>query len=189
MKRLVVLMLVLAMLIFSGSVLAQNSGNFEAKIGADILGNIEASDSGISLDEDTDMGITLIGEYKVPMNSQWVFGAGIAYQLDRAADASGAEDFNYTSFYGIAQYKLVDNPMYLIGKLGYNTLYFDNTPSNIDVNGGLYYGFGAGTYFGQNNNYVAEALYSVNNGKFEADDGSSADIDYSKFTISLGMKF
>lgn len=193
MKKLVVFMLVVAMLVFSGSVLAQNTGYLETKVGLDIMGDLEVSNDLVSIGGfDVETGFTLIGEYKVPTNAQWTLGAGIAYQLDRALDTTGARDFSFTPIYGLAQYNMIESPLYLLGHLGYNMFDLDvnNQPNvNIDHSGGLYYGFGVGVNFGENNNYVAEGLYSVNNGKVEDNAGNSADVEYSKFTISLGMNF
>lgn len=188
MKKLVIFMVVISLVVFNGAVLAQTSGNFETKLRLDIGGNLDLSYNNVSVDDDVETGFTLIGEYKVPTNSQWTLGAGMAYQLDRSVDNSGAEDFNFIPLYGLAQYNLAENPVYLLGHLGYN-LFDADWGDDIDYNGGLYYGFGAGVNFGENNNYVAEALYSVNNGEIEDDSGDTADVEYSKFTISLGMKF
>ena len=186
------LSLVCLFLTISSGVMAQNPGYFEAKLGVETFGNadIDLGNSGISLDEDVDAGISLTGEYKVPLkNNQWTLGGGLNYQFGRAVDNSGAEDFNFTSFYGLGQYDLANSPMYLIGKLGYNTLNLDNIPSGADENGGLYYGLGAGFNFGEQDQYVIEALYSVNNGEIEEVNGVTSDIEYSSFAISLGMKF
>ena len=189
MKKLSVIVLVVLFLTVSGSAMAQNQGYFEAQIGADVLGNLDVSGGGVSSDEDTDAGISLTGEYKIPLeNNSWVLGAGLNYQLARAVDASGAEDFNFTSFYGLAQYDLNDTPMYIIGKLGYNTFSVDNLAIDEDENGGLYYGVGAGFNFGENDQYVLEGLYSVNNGELE-DGIDTIDVEYSKFTVAIGMTF
>jgi hypothetical protein len=190
MKKVSVLILMVLFLTVSSGVMAQNPGYFEAKLGLETFGNGDISYQGFSYDDDTDAGISLTGEYKVPLkNNQWTFGGGLNYQFGRAIDNPGAEDFNFTSFYGLAQYDMVDSPIYLLGKLGYNTLNLDNIPSGADENGGLYYGLGAGVNFGENNQYVFEALYSVNNGELEENNGDTYDFDYSLFALSLGMKF
>lgn len=193
MKKVSVLILMVLFLTISSGVMAQNPGYFEAKLGIETLGNADLEVSGVSGDDDTDAGISLTGEYKVPLqNNQWTLGGGINYQFDRAIDNStflADHDYNFTSFYGLAQYDLIDNPMYLIGKLGYNTLNVDNIPGSWDEDGGLYYGFGAGFNFGENNQYIVEAIYSVNNGEIEDDIGDTLEIEYSAFALSLGMKF
>lgn len=189
MKKLIVVMLVMSFLVFSGAASAQNGGYMEVKIHSDSIGNFEVSKNSASVDEDVDVGITLSGEYKVPMDSQWTLGGGIAYQLERAIDEPGAENFNFMPIYGIAQYNLVNSPSYLLGKLGFNTMNLDNLGSDADENSGLYYAIGAGKSFGQNNEYVFEGLYSVNNGEIEENTGETFDVSYSKFTVSIGRKF
>ena len=189
MKKIVLVLLIFALLIFSSSAMAQNQGYFQAQIGLDVFGDLEVSDAVFAYSDDTNTGVSLTGEYKVPMdNSQWTLGGGINYQLDRSVDATGADDFNFISFYGLAQYDVSDNPHYIVGKLGYNTLSVDNLPSDVDESGGLYYGVGAGYNFGEDENYAFEILYSVNNGEIE-DNVDSVDVEYSKFTASVGMKF
>jgi hypothetical protein len=200
MKKITVLVLMFLFLISSG-VMAQNQGYFQAQIGADLFGEIDVENYG---DQDTDAGISLIGEYKVPMNnSPWTFGGGITYQLEREEDADYlASEFDFTSFYGLAQYDIVDNPLYFIGKLGYSTFNLDmpigavnnyfGTNVSYDESGGMFYGIGAGYTFGEKENYVFEFLYSVNKGEVELSDQTNKttmDFDYSKFTASIGMKF
>ena len=182
MKKLTVLLLVMALLVFSGSALAQNQGYFEAKFGIDVMGEFDPDGSS---EEDVETGYTLTGEYKIPMDAMWTYGAGIAYQLDREIDVTDGGEFNFTSVYALGQYNLEDSPTYLLGHLGYNT--FDGDGPG-DYSGGLYYGLGAGFNFGQSNQYVAEFIYSVNSGEYE-DGGDSTDVDYSKISMSVGMKF
>ncbi len=183
MKKLTVLLLVMALLVFSGSALAQNQGYFEAKFGIDVMGEFDPDGSS---EEDVETGYTLTGEYKIPMDAMWTYGAGISYQLDREFDDSSSDEFNFTSVYAIGQYNLEDSPTYLLGHLGYNT--FDGSESSLDYSGGLYYGLGAGFNFGQSNQYVAEFIYSVNSGEVE-NGGDTTDVDYSKISMSVGMKF
>jgi len=182
MKKLAVLLLVVGLIFFSGSVMAQNQGYLEAKLGIDVMGE---SEFGSNPAEDVEMGYTLTGEYKVPMDAMWTYGAGLSYQLDRELEDISDSEFNFTPFYALAQYNLQDTRTYLLGHLGYN-LYDGNATG--DYNGGLYYGLGAGFNFGQKSQYVAEFLYSVNSGEYE-DDGTTNDVDYSKITMAFGMKF
>jgi hypothetical protein len=182
MKKLTVLLLLLALVVFSSSALAQNQGYFEAKLGLDFMGEIDRESLG---EDDVKSGVTVAGEYKIPMDNVWTYGAGLAYQLDREIDDGSGDEFNFTSIYALAQYDLADSSTYLVGHLGYNT--FDGSNSSVDYNGGLYYGFGAGFLFGETNNYTAEFLYSVNNGEVETPD--TLDVDYSKVTMSVGMRF
>ncbi|MFW6273656.1 MAG: outer membrane beta-barrel protein, partial [Halanaerobium sp.] len=172
MKKLAVILLLLALVVFSSSAMAQNQGYLEAKLGLDFMGEIDIETED---DEDVDSGVTLTGEYKLPMDNVWTYGAGLSYQLDREVDDSNGDEFNFTPIYALAQYDLEDSSTYLVGHLGYNI--FDGDRFD-DYNGGLYYGFGAGFLFGETGNYTAEFLYSVNNG--EVEDGSDThDVDYS----------
>ena len=186
MKKEIVLILVMTFVLFAGSASAQNSGYFEAKIGADIGGNFEISNSFVSESENTKAGLTLTGEYKIPYTSDLTFGAGISYQLDRGIDVPSGRDLSFVPVYGIIQYELENSPLYVLGHLGFNSFDYD---IKADTNGGLYYGLGAGTNFGVNNQYVFEALYSVNNGEIEDNYGYSVDVEYSKFTFAVGRKF
>lgn len=188
MKKIILGLIIFSLLIFSGSAMAQNQDYFQGQIGLDVFGETDSDDLG---DADVDTGVSLIGEYKVPVNnSQWSFGGGITYQIEREQDVEILPiEFNTTSFYGLAQYNVSNNSLYFVGKLGYNTLSVD-MPVNVsyDENGGIYYGIGAGYTFGENDKYVFETLYSINNGELEIADNET-DVEYSKFTMSLGMKF
>jgi len=183
MKKLTVLLLVMALLVFSGSALAQNQGYFEAKFGLDVMGEID--DEGDTYDVET--GYTLTGEYKIPMDAMWTYGGGVAFQIDREVDNSAKTEINFTPFYALAQYNLENSQTYLLSRLGFNL--FDGSTEGLEYNGGLYYGLGAGFTFGQSNQYVADFIYSVNNGETEDDAGNTFDIEYSKVTMSVGMKF
>lgn len=180
MKKLVVLLLMMALVFFSSSAMAQNQGYLEAKIGFDVMGEIDTGET-----EDVKSGVTLAGEYKIPMDNVWTYGFGIAYQLDREFDDGSGREFNFIPIYALAQYDLADSSTYLVGHLGYNM--FDGSNSAADYNGGLYYGLGAGFLFGETSNYTAEFLYSVNSGEVEYE--GTTDADYSKITMSVGMRF
>lgn len=197
MKKISILVLIFLFLISSGA-MAKNQGYFQGQIGLDLFGEEDVEYAGT---QDIDTGISFTGEYKVPMdNNQWSFGGGITYQLDREEDIDVlASEFNFTSFYGLAQYNVLNNPLYFVGKLGYNTFNVDipisainnyyGTNISYDESGGMFYGIGAGYTFGKEENYVFELLYSVNNAEIEIDGADTIDFDYSKITASIGMKF
>lgn len=221
MKKNVLGVLIVLMLIFSSTVMAGSSGYFEAKLGADFLGELELNYEGLNLPAvDVTTGFSLSGEYKVPLeDSQWSLGAGLGYQANRNLETgfinylngdSNSEtfnvDFNSTALYALLQYDLANEPIYLVGKLGYSITNADisNIPdsrdADVDINGGLYYGVGLGYNIGRN--YVIEGLYSVNNGEVkimqenteirrlnDTNDSGSFVLGYSKFTLSIGMKF
>ncbi|SFM06479.1 outer membrane beta-barrel protein [Halanaerobium salsuginis] len=188
MKKLSLIFLIAAMFIFtvSTATLAQVPGYWDLKAGLDFGGKIDID--GAYGSDDVDTGLTLIGEYKVPYRNGWTLGGGLRYQLDREIDASGDPEFSFMPIYALAEYDFMNNPYYMFGQLGYNTFDMDNLPgySVDDTSGGLYYAVGAGMDL--SNTMTAEVMYSVNNG--EADlNGNSEDLDYSKLTVSLGVKF
>jgi len=147
------------------------------------MGEIEF-DPGSS--EDVDSAVTIAGEYKIPMDNVWTYGAGLAIQLDREIENTDGLEVNFTPIYALGQYDLADSSTYLVGHLGYNLL--DGSESAYDYSGGFYYGLGAGFVFGETSSYTAEFLYSVNSGEIE-DDTDTYDVDYSKITMSVGMRF
>ena len=163
----------------SAASMAQVPGYWDLKGAIDFGGEIDIDGVG---DDDVDSGFTLVGEYKVPYTSQWTFGAGMRYQLDREIDGSST-DFNFVPFYGLAHYNMQNSPYYLLGHLGYNTFDIDNYS---DESGGMYYAVGAGMDLARN--MSAEVMYSVNNGEAEVK-GSDEDVEYSKLTVSLGYQF
>ncbi|ADQ13916.1 outer membrane beta-barrel protein [Halanaerobium hydrogeniformans] len=214
MKKIVLGVLIVLMLIFSSTVMAESSGYFEARLGADFFGELELNYEGLNLPAvDVATDFSLIGEYKVPLeDSQWSLGAGITYQLNRDLEtgfinllyeSSSSDtidvDFSSTALYALLQYDLANEPIYLVGKLGYSIIDADISGitdtfnvEDVDVNGGLYYGVGLGYNIGRN--YVIEGLYSVNKGDVnitisDTNDDIDLDLGYSKFTLSLGMKF
>ena len=184
MKRTLIVLMVMALMLFSFSVMAeaytaQTAGDFEVKLGIDFGGDFDYGAGST----DADMGYSLIGEYKYAYNQNINLGAGLNYQFDR--DFDGADgDFSFTTVYALGEYKVTDSPVYLIGQLGYGSLSVDSTSPNLagDESGGLYYAAGAGMNL--DNNYTAEILYSRNNG--ELDDN---DVEYDKFTISIGIRY
>src|SRR6056297_1932279 len=187
MKKVIVAVLALSLLIFSGSVIAQDylsQGQWEIKAGIDSSGELE--------NMDIDRGFSIAGEYKFPYTDRWTLGGGLAYQMDREVDESGQDgEIGFVPFYGLAQYDMANNPYYLVGHLGFNSFRtnstFEDDNDVDDTSGGLYYALGAGMEFGER--YTAEMLYSVNNGEIEYNDGDDEDVEYDKFTISVGMKF
>ena len=197
MKKLVTIMLVLVMVFGATSAFADShntsamkKGDFEVKAGVDFGGNIKADILGISSEDSTKIGFSIIGEYIIPSSNNLSYGAGLEFPLGgREADVTNATSFNFIPFYGLARYNMQNN-FYLTGKLGYNTFSFDNTPSDVDVNGGMYYGIGAGMKVKDNVSF--ELLYSVSNGSIEATSGTqtvTSDMTYSRIGLSVGTTF
>jgi len=168
----------------SSASMAQVPGYWDIKGAIDFGGEADIDGYG---DTDVESGFTLVGEYKVPYTSEWTFGGGVQYQLDRDLDDNGLNDsLNFVPFYALAHYNMQNSPYYFLGHLGYNTFDMDSTG---DTSGGMYYAVGAGMDLASN--MSAEVMYSVNNG--EADDfhvpGNNVDVEYSKLTVSLGYQF
>ena len=182
MRKVLVIVMVL-MLVCSGAVLAAD-GYFNAKLGLDFSGVQEFSSGG---NFDIDNGFTIAGEYLVPYSDTVDFGAGLAYQFARGINESGVPndvEFNFTSLYGLARYKM--EKAYLVGQLGFNL--FDGSDAykgGAELEGGLYYGFGAGMDLSEK--MFGEILYSVNNG-IEVE-GTSVNVRNSQISLMLGYTF
>ena len=190
MKKTMVVLLVMVMFLFSFNVFAQAQSSWSVKAGLDFGSELEVSDIG---NFDTEMGYSLIGELKMPYRQNWNLGAGLAYQLDRSDDEEGEDfDFGFTPFYGLAEYRMQDSPLYFLGHLGYAGMRFEDNTSEeeLDSSGGLYYALGAGMDVGER--YEAEVLYTSNTGELEYTDAETTetyDVDYSKITVTFGMRF
>lgn len=200
MKKVSMITLLLTLsLIFTSSVgLAQDNfqkGKMNVSIGMDLMGSheISMSDSTTNLDiggtEDTELGLSAVAEYTIPYNKNMNLGGGAEFQLPRKQkDYEG--NFNFIPFYGLAEYKLKDNPIYLKGKVGYNFFNGDDTYTGTagNLNGGLFYGFGGG--FEIQDNITAEFIYSVNKGSVEYTGYDlEGNISYSKLRAAIGFKF
>jgi len=204
MKKIMVVLVVMAMFLFSFNVFAQAQSSWSVKAGIDFASEMDfdfpAEIEGPGEETyDTEMGYTLIGEYKMPYSNNINFGAGLAYQLDREVDFGEGDtgDFGFTPFYGLAEYRMEESPFYFVGHLGYASLSFDYTSEDgevTDSSGGLYYALGGGMDLGES--YEAELLYTQNSGTFEfspsdseGEESYDIDVDYAKFTVTFGMRF
>ena len=185
MKKTMVVLVVMALMLFSFNVFAQAQSSWSVKAGLDFGSTLEVKDED---DADTEMGYSLIGELKMPYRQNWNLGAGLAYQLDRSDDDTEEDfDFGFTPFYGLAEYRMQDSPLYFLGHLGYAGLRFDDSnESDTDSSGGLYYALGGGMDLGQR--YEAEVLYTSNTGEIEYPT-DTFEVDYSKITVTFGMRF
>jgi hypothetical protein len=196
MKKLFALLLALVM-IFSVSTAFASShndgklkkGNFVLKAGMD-SGNIESSVLGVNVDESTEMGFSLVGEYIIPTENNISYGVGVEFPLGgRKPDVSNAVDFTFIPFYGLVKLQ-TNEKFFLTGKLGYNTFSVDNLPSDADANGGMYYGIGGGVKL--KDNVELEVLYSVSNGGLEATSGgltATADVEFSRIGAFISTSF
>ena len=187
MKKIMVVLVVMAMFLFSFNVFAQAQSSWSVKAGIDFGSELEVDGED---NADTKMGYSLIGEYKMAYMQNWNLGAGIAYQLDRSDDEDGPDfDFGFTPFYGLAEYRMQDSPLYFVGHLGYASFRLDDKSSqDLDSSGGLYYALGGGMDLGES--YEAEVLYTNNSGEVEnKTQNETYDADYSKITVTFGMRF
>jgi len=178
MKKTMVVLIVMALMLFSFNVFAQAQSSWSVKAGLDFGSTLEVGNN----EYNTEMGYSLIGEYKMPYRQNWNLGAGLAYQLDRNDDdASEDFDFGFTPFYGLAEYRMQDSPLYFLGHLGYAGFRYDDG-TDPDTSGGMYYALGGGMDLAES--YEAEVLFTSNSG--ESDNN---DVDYSKITVTFGMRF
>ncbi|MDZ7673354.1 MAG: hypothetical protein U5K53_11085 [Halanaerobiales bacterium] len=158
MKRLGILVLVLSLLLVSGSAFAQNdmakmfrSGEFFVGANYDMGGSLKTPDKPYN----TKAGFSITGEYVMPFRDEVSFGAGITYQLPRGLDDPDVPDsaeFNFIPLYGLVKYDL-EKGAYVVGHLGYNL--FKSNEDFVgagELSGGLYYGAGVGINLSQFNN-------------------------------------
>ncbi len=179
MKKLIAVFIVMAVILFSFNVFAQAQSSWSVKLGIDFASSIDIAGAGY----DTGMGYNLTGEYLMPYRNSFNIGAGMTYQLDRDFENYLGNDgeFGFTPFYGLVEYILDNGPVYFIGHLGFSSLRV-NHPAVNDSSGGLYYALGAGMYI--TDQYTADLLLTKNSGEIDGED-----VDHSKLTVSVGMKF
>ncbi|SFL48301.1 outer membrane beta-barrel protein [Halanaerobium salsuginis] len=196
MKKVVVISLLLV-LAFSFNTMAKDS-YFSTKLGVSFNGDSiwEMPDSDTNISLDTDPGAVLAVEYFRPVTEHVDLGVGLAYQfkkdLDYSAD-SDVSDLKITSIPAYLTLKYNSDQVYLISQLGYSSFDLDYNLSgdgDIDSDGGLYYGLGAGYKFAENKFW--ELLYSVSNGEIKdnvGDHTEKIDVENSQLTLSFGMSF
>ncbi|MCC3144672.1 outer membrane beta-barrel protein [Halanaerobium sp. Z-7514] len=195
----VVFLLVISLIVFSGVAAAQTGGDFVFRLGYDMSGEMDIDGE----DYDVESGYSLTAEYRLSAADNFSYGAGITYQLERDVDITdgpGDVGFNYTPIYLLGEYRMAEQPLYFVGHLGYNLFSIDEDVES--ESGGLYYALGGGIEF--EDRYLLELLYTVNNSSIEVESGNGnneitpaqnenefedIDLKYTKFTISLGIKF
>ena len=190
MKKLYILAFSLV-LIFHLSNTAFSQAKFSIKGGFDLMGesdlDLPGSDPG-----DVENGFSIGGEVTTPMSEQLMLGGGIVYQLQRAIDEEGWDDwkFNYVPIYGLIRYNFVAESVtpFVSANIGYGLLFADTPVDDLETEGGLYWGFGGGVIF--KNNIFIEGLYTTNNGTISSDDlDAEADHTYTKISIFVGYMF
>jgi long-subunit fatty acid transport protein len=177
MKKLVLALIVSLVLVFAvGSV---TMADMTAKVGYDLGGTFT-----IGTSQSTDGGFSLGFEYTSEMGDNLMVGGGLEYQLNRNFTGFSTA-FNFIPIYGLVQYKF--DQFYVTGRLGYDLLSVNPAPSApISLNGGIYYGVGAG--YTIDKNMVVEAIYGIYN-MSQSVVGYTTNGSYSKLGLSFGYKF
>lgn len=162
------------------------------KLGYDLPGDHEISVSDRSITEDVEGEISITGEFFGAINDYIDLGGGLTWQFPRSMDDYDG-DFYFIPLYGLIRIRSdsKETAPYFTGQIGYNLFYGDSDYKGsgeleADLEGGFYYGIGAGIIFKEH--FLIEVLYSVNNGTVDFI-GIDFDIEYSKFSILIGYNF
>ena len=118
-------------------------------------------------------------------------GAGVSAQIPRGVDELQGR-FGFAPVY--VSVKVRSWPQepglygYVLGQIGYNLFYGDSgfEKDFASEEGGFYYGAGLGFIY---NVFLFEGMFSVNSGTAKDRASNSINIDYDKFTVSVGYKF
>jgi|SRR5690554_1616744 len=185
MKRIISVAMLSFLLVFM--VCSVASAEVVVKGGLDMFGTVSLGMSGLSLENDTKMGISIGGEYLTEMSDGLYLGGGIEYQFNRKNEGAD-KGFSFIPIYGMAQYYFSDNT-YLLGRIGYNFFSIEDEDDyeGVKTNGGMYFSFGAG--FWVQENMILEAVYAIHNAEVEEEGYSEVDWDYSKLGVSVGFVF
>ncbi len=186
-KSLFVAVLAVALLA-SGAAFAGTYEKFGGalKIGVDFAGEWEVENS-TSVDFDTDTGVSIGGEGYYRVNPYFDAGIGIQYLFEREIDTSGGAEFWFLPLYAVARVhpEMTDHTPYGILQIGYS--FHDGNDvysSGADLDGGFYWGAGAGYIFKRH--FLAEILYSESRGD---ENISGLDITHRRVTLSVGYNF
>jgi hypothetical protein len=195
MKKLGILVLVLSLVLISGSAFAQSdmmkSGEWFVGANYDMGGSLKDEDTSY----DTDAGFSITGEYVMPYRDKMSIGGGITYQLARGAEGGefpANAEFNFIPLYGLVKYDLEEGA-YVVGHLGYNLFSGnDDFVSGGELGGGLYYAAGFGMNLAQFNNLEqmnVGLMYSVNNGTYTNTEDPISNLSYSKLSLTFNYRF
>jgi hypothetical protein len=193
MKKVITLAILSVLVVFFtvNNTFAEGIGG-TVKLGIDLAGDHEVSGYGLSGSTDVETGFSLTGELFGKVSDIFDIGGGLTLQIPRSQeDFQG--DFYFIPLYGMIRARIETETVtpYFIGQLGYNFFGGDSDYKGsgiyeADLEGGLYYGIGAGIIIGKH--FLIEALYSVNNGTGKIL-GYEFDIEYSKVTLNIGYNF
>jgi len=179
------------------------------KVGVDFNGTHEVTNgtlnvqgsgtSSINGTQDVNSGMSFSGEYISYDSQNLGFGGGLTLQSARGL-AGTTGSFDFMPIYALVKFRTTptsrNNYKYLIAQLGYNFFGGDQdyAGTNGTLDGGLYYGVGAGITL---NRLQFEFLYTVDHGNAK-DSGydfnnnyftESGDITYSKLRFSIGFLY
>jgi len=174
------------------------------KANIDLPGKFSMSGNGVTLNGDTATGFGLGMECLAPVYEKLKAGIGLQYLLGRKVTSlegrtmSDNNAFGHVPLYGTLQYSfsLPANPYipslnmgYGKVNLGYSMAYYgnDDFKGTTTMNGGLYWGIGAGTII--NDKIVFEIMYDSFKGEQKAASGLAIDEPYNKVSISIGYLF
>jgi hypothetical protein len=172
------------------------------KVGIDFNGTHEVTNgnpSSINGTQDVNSGMSFSGEYVTYDSKNLGFGGGLTIQSARGL-AGTTGSFDFLPIYALVKLRTTptarNSYKYLEAQLGYNFFGGDRdyAGDNGTLDGGVYYGVGAGIAF---NRLQFELLYTVDHGT-ASDSGydfnnnffsQSGDITYSKLGFSIGFQY
>ncbi|MCL1901273.1 MAG: hypothetical protein FWG57_07480 [Endomicrobia bacterium] len=167
---------------------------FNVKIGFDFEGRFGAD--GYTGSAGTEKlsaanNVSFAVEYIKYFNQYVGAGTGVSAQIPRGLDELPGQ-FGFAPFY--VSVKVRSWPQepglygYVLGQIGYNLFYADSgfEKNFVPEKGGFYYGIGLGFVYDV---FLFEGMFSVNSGKAKDSANNRINIDYDKFTVSVGYKF
>ena len=190
------LALAVAVLAFASTV---HANQFMTKFNLDIPGNYSISNSGVTIDGNTNLGFGIGGEYYHPVNEQFTIGAGLEYQFGRKVSTMGgytitdSNAFGFAPLYGTVLFfpeiDLSGYKAFLKLNLGYNLSFYGNNDfkGSDTLTGGFYYALGGGLDLSKN--LRGEIMYGTYNGQEKTPSGFAIDCTYKKIGLSIGYLF
>ena len=163
---------------------------FNIKIGIDFDGNYHTDKYIEDIDGkkfDVGNNASFAAEYIKYFNPYIGAGAGISYQIPRELDGFHGK-FGFAPLY--ASLKIRSWPQepgiyaYIACQAGYNLFYGDCELKPKE--GGFYYGIGLGIVYKE---FLIEVMRGVNSAIAQDMSKNKINMDYDKFTVSVGYKF
>ena len=157
--------------------------DFNLVAGLDFNGEFDVDNIGI----DSDQGFSLGVEVALGVTSNIEVGVGAEYGFSRGPDEPGADDVNYTNFYGVARLNLIGRevPVYLLGRIGYGDVSSDDI-LDADLSGGGTWSVGAGVEF------LGKVKLELLLNNFNADievEGLDTSFDYETYSLRVVYTF